>query len=874
MPVEIMTSKEIRQTFLDFFKSKGHEIVQSSPIVVKNDPTLMFTNAGMNQFKDIFLGNRQPKAPRAADTQKCLRVSGKHNDLEEVGHDTYHHTMFEMLGNWSFGDYFKKEVIGWAWELLTDVYKIDKDRLYATVFEGYAPDGLGLDEEALTEWKKYLPEDHILKGDRHDNFWEMGDTGPCGPCSEIHVDLRDDAERSKLPGAGLVNKSNPLVIEIWNLVFMQFDRKADGHLENLPHKNIDTGMGFERLCMVLQGVKSNYDTDVFRPMIQTISEMCGKPYVEKSDEGIAMRVIADHIRAITFAIADGQLPSNVKAGYVIRRILRRAVRYGYTFLGFRQPFLCMLVPELVREMGEVFPEIKAQEKLIVEVIRNEEEAFLRTLDKGIGLMDQIMEKDKEGKLISGVDAFTLYDTFGFPIDLSELIAHEHGYEIDIEGFQAELQKQKERARNAASKEEGDWIDVRESVKTVFDGYDMLSEPVHIVKYRTVKTKGREIYQLVFDRTPFYAESGGEVGDTGLLESGSGERISILNTIKENDLPIHVADRIPSDPSDEFNAKVDAERRQKIANNHSCTHLLDFSLRAILGTHIEQKGSFVGPDSFRFDFSHFEKVGDENLKKVERMVNRLIRKNIVKEELRDIPIDEARNYGAIALFGEKYGDKVRLIKFGDSVEFCGGCHTSATGNIGYFKIISESAVAAGVRRIEAVTGEAAESVIDSLEGSYNEVRALFNNVPNVADAARKLMEENAEAKKQLEEAARQKAGQLKEKILSERKVVDGTDVYECSEEIDANAMKEIAFEMYKTLSNSAFFGAFRTPDGKACLTVMYTDDLVKKGRNASNDIRQAAKLIMGGGGGQPFLATAGGKEIEGLSEALKLLESLL
>ena len=869
-----MTSKEIRQTFLDFFKSKGHVIVPSSPIVVKNDPTLMFTNAGMNQFKDIFLGNVQPKFNRATDTQKCLRVSGKHNDLEEVGHDTYHHTMFEMLGNWSFGDYFKKEVIGWAWELLTEVYKIDKGRLYATVFEGYAPDGLGLDEEAREEWKKYLPEDHIILGDRHDNFWEMGDTGPCGPCSEIHVDLRDDAERAKLPGRELVNKSNPLVIEIWNLVFMQFDRKADGHLENLPHKNIDTGMGFERLCMVLQGVKSNYDTDVFRPMIQTISEMCGKPYVEHSDEGIAMRVIADHIRAITFAIADGQLPSNVKAGYVIRRVLRRAVRYGYTFLGFRQPFLCMLVPELVREMGDVFPEIKAQEKLIVEVIKNEEEAFLRTLDKGIGLMDQIMEKDKESKMISGVDAFTLYDTFGFPIDLSELIAREHGYEIDLDGFQTELQKQKDRARNAAAKEEGDWVEVREAVKTAFDGYDTLEEPIHITKYRTVKTKGKEIFQLVFDRTPFYAESGGEVGDTGVLESDGGERISIINTVKENDLPIHIADRIPSDPSEGFNAKVDAERRQKIANNHSCTHLLDFSLRSILGTHIEQKGSFVGPDSFRFDFSHFEKVSDENLKKVERMVNGLIRKNIAKVELRDVPIDEAHKYGAIALFGEKYGDKVRIIKFGESAEFCGGCHTSATGNIGYFKILSESAVAAGVRRIEAVTGEAAEDVIDGIEGSYNEARALFSNTPNLADSVRKLMEENAAARKQIEEIEKRKAEEMKDSILAAKKVMNGIDVYESTAEMDANAMKEIAFEMYKSLSNSAFFGAFKTPDGKACLTVMYTDDLVKGGRNASSDIRQAAKLIMGGGGGQPFLATAGGKEIEGLAEALKMLESLL
>ncbi|MGM9769710.1 MAG: alanine--tRNA ligase, partial [Candidatus Cryptobacteroides sp.] len=703
----MITSNEIRQKFLDFFASKGHTVVPSAPMVVKNDPTLMFTNAGMNQFKDIFLGNAAPKSSRATDSQKCLRVSGKHNDLEEVGHDSYHHTMFEMLGNWSFGDYFKTEAISWAWELLTEVYGIDKTKLYATVFEGSAEDGTEMDEEARQTWLKYLPEDHVLLGNKHDNFWEMGDTGPCGPCSEIHIDLRSDEEIAAVPGRELVNKSNPLVIEIWNLVFMQYNRKANGELELLPAHNIDTGMGFERLCMVLQGKKSNYDTDVFTGMIRRIEELSGHSYGESDKTGVAMRVIADHIRAISFSIADGQLPSNVKAGYVIRRILRRAVRYGYTFLGFNEPFLCRLVPQLVEDMGGAYPELRSQQKLIESVIREEEFAFLRTLDRGIRLMDDYLEKAAGTKLISGKDAFILYDTYGFPIDLTELIASENGYKVDLDEFNAELLKQKERARQATSNEFGDWIQYHNGEAVEFLGYDWTDiEGVSLVKQRTVKQKNKVMYQLVFDRTPFYAEMGGQVGDTGYIESESGERINILNTVKENDLTIHIAERIPSDCTEAFSLHVDKERRLKITANHTATHLLDHALREVLGTHVEQKGSFVGPDYFRFDFSHFSKMTDEELEKTERIVNELIRANSPLEEKRDATMEEANAMGAIALFGEKYGDTVRVVKFGDSVELCGGTHAQATGQIGMFTIVSEGAVAAGVRRIEALTGDAA------------------------------------------------------------------------------------------------------------------------------------------------------------------------
>ncbi len=865
-----MKAKDIRKTFLDFFESKSHTIVPSAPMVVKNDPTLMFTNAGMNQFKDWFLGNNPAKYHRVADTQKCLRVSGKHNDLEEVGHDTYHHTMFEMLGNWSFGDYFKKEAIEWAWELLTEVYKLDKDRLYATVFEGYADDNLEMDSEAKNLWLKYLPEDHIILGNKKDNFWEMGDTGPCGPCSEIHIDLRDDKERAEISGAEMVNKGHHLVIEIWNLVFMQFNRKANGSLEPLPQKHVDTGMGFERLCMALQNKKSNYDTDVFTGMITRISELCGKPYTPDNEVGIAIRVIADHIRAISFSIADGQLPSNVKAGYVIRRILRRAVRYGYTFLDLKEPFLCKLVAKLVEEMGESYPEIAKQQKLIEDVVKNEEEAFLRTLDKGIILMNQIMKKSEESKVISGSDAFTLYDTFGFPIDLSELIARENGYSIDFKGFEEELNKQKERARSATAKEAGDWVVIEELPQEDFVGYDSLAEDIKIAKYRTVKSKGKEAYQIVFDKTPFYAESGGQIGDTGHIITEKGEKIMILGTIKENNLSIHIADRLPLDTESSYKAYVDVERRREIARNHTATHLLHHALREVLGSHIEQKGSYVNNAYFRFDFSHFEKITPENLKKVEKLVNKLIRENFVREEHRNMAIEEAKALGATALFGEKYGDYVRVIKFGDSIELCGGTHTGATGDIGLFKIVSESAVAAGVRRIEAVTGSYAESLVDTAEETLNTIKSCFNNSPNVIASIQKMIQENEAAKKALEEAARKHTIELKEKIISNKTTINGLDIYTFRGVSDGETMKNIAFMLYKEVEVGSFIAAYTTPDGKACLTLMYTDSLIKNGFNASKDIREASKFIQGGGGGQNYLATAGGKNPDGLSEAMELL----
>ena len=865
-----MKAKDIRKTFLDFFESKSHTIVPSAPMVVKNDPTLMFTNAGMNQFKDWFLGNNPAKYHRVADTQKCLRVSGKHNDLEEVGHDTYHHTMFEMLGNWSFGDYFKKEAIEWAWELLTEVYKLDKDRLYATVFEGYAEDNLEMDSEAKNLWLKYLPEDHIILGNKKDNFWEMGDTGPCGPCSEIHIDLRDDKERAEISGAEMVNKGHHLVIEIWNLVFMQFNRKANGSLEPLPQKHVDTGMGFERLCMALQNKKSNYDTDVFTGMITKISELCGKPYTPDNEVGIAIRVIADHIRAISFSIADGQLPSNVKAGYVIRRILRRAVRYGYTFLDLKEPFLCKLVAKLVEEMGESYPEIAKQQKLIEDVVKNEEEAFLRTLDKGIILMNQIMKKSEESKVISGSDAFTLYDTFGFPIDLSELIARENGYSIDFKGFEEELNKQKERARSATAKEAGDWVVIEELPQEDFVGYDSLAEDIKIAKYRTVKSKGKEAYQIVFDKTPFYAESGGQIGDTGHIITEKGEKIMILGTIKENNLSIHIADRLPLDTESSYKAYVDVERRREIARNHTATHLLHHALREVLGSHIEQKGSYVSNAYFRFDFSHFEKITPENLKKVEKLVNKLIRENFVREEHRSMAIEEAKALGATALFGEKYGDYVRVIKFGDSIELCGGTHTGATGDIGLLKIVSESAVAAGVRRIEAVTGSYAENLVDTAEDTLNTIKSCFNNTPNVIASIQKMIQENEAAKKALEEAARKHTIELKEKIISNKTTINGLDIYTFRGVSDGETMKNIAFMLYKEVEVGSFIAAYTTPDGKACLTLMYTDSLIKNGFNASKDIREASKFIQGGGGGQNYLATAGGKNPDGLSEAMELL----
>ena len=867
-----MTAKEIRQKYLEFFASKGHTVVPSAPMVIKNDPTLMFTNAGMNQFKDIFLGNAAPKFPRATDSQKCLRVSGKHNDLEAVGHDGRHHTMFEMLGNWSFGDYFKTEAIDWAWELLTEVYRIDKTKLYATVFEGCPEEGTELDTEAQKAWMKHLPADHILTGNKHDNFWEMGDTGPCGPCSEIHIDLRSDEEIAKIPGRELVNTDNDEVIEIWNLVFMLYNRKADGLLEPLPAKSIDTGMGFERLCMILQNKKSNYETDVFSGLIGQVEAFSGHKYAEGGNVEVAMRVIADHVRAIAFSIADGQLPSNVKAGYVIRRILRRAVRYGYTFLGFDEPFLCRLIPQLVADMGEAYPELPAQQKLIENVIREEENAFLKTLDKGIHMLEDHMAKAADTKRVSGVDAFVLYDTYGFPIDLTELIATEAGYTVDLEGFNVELQKQKERARNATANEFGDWETFVEGEEVVFEGYDTLRvEGARLLRQRTVKQKNKEYFQLVFDRTPFYAEMGGQVGDTGVIESASGEQIRILNTVKENNLTIHLAERFPADSSSAFTLSVDGARRQNIMNNHTATHLLHHALRETLGSHVEQKGSYVCDGYFRFDFSHFQKVTDEEMEKVERRVNELIRADYPLCEKRDATMEEARGMGAMALFGEKYGDVVRVVRFGDSVELCGGTHTRATGTIGYFKVVAESAVAAGVRRIEAVTGEAAEEMIRQTEQMIKGIRSLFNNVPDLAGAIKKLVDENAEARKQLEAAAAEKAAQLAEKLYQTAVEVNGVRVVRFDHSVDPGMARNMALLLQKKAENLVLAAAFAY-DAKPNLVLMYSNDLVAKGKNAGKDIREAAKLIQGGGGGQPGLATAGGRDCSTLPAALdKLVE---
>ena len=866
-----MTSKEIRQKYLDFFASKGHTVVPSAPMVIKNDPTLMFTNAGMNQFKDIFLGNAAPKFLRAADSQKCLRVSGKHNDLEAVGHDGRHHTMFEMLGNWSFGDYFKKEAIDWAWELLTEVYKIDKTKLYATVFEGSAEDGTTKDTEAEEAWLSHLPADHVLTGNKHDNFWEMGDTGPCGPCSEIHIDLRSDKEIAAKPGRELVNTDNDEVIEIWNLVFMQYERKADGHLEPLPANNIDTGMGFERLCMILQNKKSNYETDVFSGLIGRVEEFSGHKYTEGGNVEVAMRVIADHIRAIAFSIADGQLPSNVKAGYVIRRILRRAVRYGYTFLGFTEPFLCRLIPQLVADMGEAYPELKAQQPLIQNVIKEEENAFLRTLDRGIRMLEDNMAKNAANKVIAGTDAFVLYDTYGFPIDLTELIAAEKGYTVDLKSFNVELEKQKERARNATANEFGDWMVFKEA-DVEFVGYDVLRiKGVHLLKQRTVKQKNKEYFQLVFDRTPFYAEMGGQVGDTGFIEGENGERIQILNTVKENNLTIHLAERLPSVSSQTFYLVVDNARRRHIQNNHTCTHLLHQALRVVLGTHVEQKGSFVGPDYFRFDFSHFQKMTDEELRAVETRVNQLIRSAFPLVEKRDATMEEARAMGAMALFGEKYGDVVRVVRFGDSVELCGGTHTPNTGTIGLFKIVSESAVAAGVRRIEAVTGAVALENIHRTEDLVKGLKNLMNNVPDLQAAIEKLVLDNADARKQLEAVANEKAAALAQKLESKAEEINGIKVVRFDNSVDPAMARNVALLLQKKVQNFVLAGAFAW-DNKPNLILMYSNDLVAKGKNAGKDIREAAKFIQGGGGGQPGLATAGGRQVEGLGEALnKLVE---
>lgn len=859
-----MESNKIRQAFLDFFQSKEHTIVPSAPMVVKGDPTLMFTNAGMNQFKDIFLGNAPRQTPRAADTQKCLRVSGKHNDLEEVGHDTYHHTMFEMLGNWSFGDYFKKEAIAWAWELLTGVYGLDKSRMYATVFEGSEEDGVPFDDEAYGYWKQYLPEDHIIRGNKHDNFWEMGETGPCGPCSEIHFDLRDEEEIAKVPGREMVNMSHPQVIEIWNLVFMQFNRKANGELEPLPAKHVDTGMGFERLCMIMQGKKSNYDTDVFQPTISRIAAMAGKRYGDDEKADVAMRVIADHLRAIAFSIADGQLPANAKAGYVIRRILRRAVRYGYTYLGFNEPTLCKLVAGLAEQMGHQFPELKKQQTLIERVIEEEEASFLRTLATGINLLDRVIAKVGKGGVIAGKDAFELYDTFGFPIDLTELIAREQGVGVDLEGFEKELQAQKERSRNAAAQDIDDWQELKAIEQCEFIGYDTLTAPIHIARYRRVTSKGKTTYQLVFDQTPFYGNSGGQIGDTGYIENAN-EKIDVVATEKENGLIIHVVTKLPENLEAEFTAVVDAAKRQAAANNHTATHLLDQALRQVLGTHVEQKGSMVTPQGLRFDFSHFQKVTAEELREVERLVNKLIRQNHPLEENREATMDEANAMGAIALFGEKYGDKVRVVKFGDSVELCGGTHTSATGTLGVFKIVGESAISAGVRRIEAVTAERAEEVLYAVEDQISNLAELVNN-PKIEVAIKKMIESNETLQKELEQLHKEQIDAMVEKIMKARNPEDKYFVVARQVPYASNMIKDLAYTLRNKVSDIIMvLGSVN--DYKPMLAVMLGDDIVARGVDAGAVVREAAKVMNGGGGGQKFFATAGGKNPDALQAAI-------
>ena len=863
----MLTAKEIRESFKQFFASKEHQIVPSAPMVVKGDPTLMFTNAGMNQFKDIILGNVPRKYPRVADSQKCLRVSGKHNDLEEVGHDTYHHTMFEMLGNWSFGDYFKKEAINWAWEYLVEVLKLNPERLYATVFEGSPAEGLDRDNEAAGYWEQYLPKDHILNGNKHDNFWEMGDTGPCGPCSEIHIDLRSDEERAAVSGADMVNKDHPQVIEIWNLVFMQFNRKADGSLEPLPAKVIDTGMGFERLCMALQGKTSNYDTDVFQPIIKVIAGMAGTTYGTDKQQDIAMRVIADHIRTIAFAITDGQLPSNAKAGYVIRRILRRAVRYGYTFLDRKEAFMYKLLPVLIETMGDAYPELIAQKTLIEKVIKEEEESFLRTLETGIRLLDKKMEETKAaGKtVLNGVDAFTLYDTYGFPLDLTELILRENGMEADIEEFNKAMQKQKERARNAAAIETGDWITLKEG-ECKFVGYDLFECEAEILRYRQIKQKNKVLYQIVLDQTPFYAEMGGQVGDTGWLIADD-EKIDVIDTKRENNLPVHLVTKLPKDVTATFTAKINVKKRIQCECNHSATHLLHEALREVLGTHVEQKGSYVSPDSLRFDFSHFQKVTDEEIRKVEILVGEKIRANFPLEEHRNMPIAEAKALGAMALFGEKYGDEVRVVKYGSSVELCGGTHIPATGMIGSLHVIGESSIAAGVRRIEAVTAEGAEQFVYAQQDLIRELRALMNHMPNLAQAMKKSIEENAEMKKQIEDYIREKSMRLKEEIVAKASESNGIKVMQFVGKANADAMKNVAFQIKAETTDSFVLVAGIIDDNKCTLMLMLSDDLVKEGLHAGKIVKEAAKHIQGGGGGQPHFATAGGKNMEGLSIAV-------
>ena len=870
----MLTAKEIRETFKRYFEERGHHIVPSAPMVIKDDPTLMFTNAGMNQFKDIILGNKEAQWRRVADSQKCLRVSGKHNDLEEVGHDTYHHTMFEMLGNWSFGDYFKHEAIDWAWDLLVNVYKLDPKNLYATVFEGDEGIGVSRDDEAAKFWEAHLPQDHILNGNAHDNFWEMGDTGPCGPCSEIHIDLRSEEEKAAVPGASLVNKDNPLVIEIWNLVFMQYNRKVDGSLEPLPNKVIDTGMGLERLCMALQGKKSNYDTDVFQPLIGRLGEMCGKKYGENKDVDIAMRVVADHVRTIAFSVADGQLPSNAKAGYVIRRILRRAVRYGYTFLGFREAFMYRLIDTLIESMGEAYPEIKAQADLIKHVTKEEEDAFLRTLETGMKLIEKVIADTKAaGKtVVDGKEAFTLYDTFGFPLDLTELILRENGMTVNEEEFNVEMQKQKQRARNAAAVEATDWVELKDGV-TEFVGYDLTECDVNILRYRKVTQKNKSFYQIVLDRTPFYAEMGGQVGDRGTLKLGD-EIIEVTDTKRENNLPVHITAKLPSDVNATLHASIDLKARHATECNHTATHLLHAALRQVLGTHVEQKGSYVDPVSLRFDFSHFRKVTPEEIRQVEHLANQMIRSAIQREEHREMPIDEARQMGAMALFGEKYGDRVRVIKYGDSVELCGGTHVCNTGNIGMVRIVSESSIAAGIRRIEAVTGERVEDMLDTIQDTLSKVKELLNNAPDAIAALQKSLSENADLKKQVDDFMKQRIAILSKQLKDEAKQENGMTIITLTGVHVPDVVKGVALTIKADCPTATAFLAATEFEGKPMLTVMLSEDIVKSGKKAGDIVRGAAKCIQGGGGGQPHFAQAGGRNPQGLNDAMAAMRQAL
>ena len=864
----MMTANEIRDSFKNYFESKGHAIVPSAPMVIKDDPTLMFTNAGMNQWKDVILGTRDPEPRRRADSQKCLRVSGKHNDLEEVGHDTYHHTMFEMLGNWSFGDYFKEGAIDMAWEYLVDVLKLDPKDLYVTVFEGSKEENLVRDDEAASYWAKHVPADHIINGNKHDNFWEMGDTGPCGPCSEIHLDSRTEEEKAKVPGRELVNKDDPQVIEIWNIVFMQFNRKADGSLEPLSMNVIDTGMGFERLVRAMQGKHSNYDTDIFQPIIKEISRLSGKEYGKEEDIDVAMRVIADHMRAVSFSIADGQLPSNAKAGYVIRRILRRAVRYAYTFLGQKEAFIYKLLPVFIGEMGGAYPELVAQRELIGRVMKEEEDSFLRTLDKGINLLNGAMDELKaHGKTqLDGEQAFRLFDTYGFPLDLTELICRENGYTVDEAGFGVEMEKQKARARNAAAVENGDWEVLKEGEQK-FQGYDYTEYECHILRYRKVTQKKQTFYELVLDNTPFYGEMGGQVGDCGVLVNEN-ETIEIIDTKRENNQSVHIVKQLPKDPTADFMACVDIDKRNGSAANHTATHLLDYALKQVLGDHVEQKGSFVSADTLRFDFSHFQKVTDEELRQVERLVNSMIREDLPRDEHRDTPIEEAKKLGAIALFGEKYGDKVRVIRFGPSCEFCGGIHALSTGRIGMFKIVSESSVAAGIRRIEAKTGKECEEMMYNLEDGLKAIRAMFNNAKDLRGVIEKYIEEHDSMKKDIEQFRAQNVERAKESLIEKARTVNGVTVVSAILPMMPQGVKDLVFKIRQAVPENLLCVIGSVDAGKPMLSVMLSDDMVKDhGLNAGQLVREAAKLIQGGGGGQPHYATAGGKNADGLSAAI-------